>query len=190
MSREDHLITLDRLHREQRIARIELAEYEQYENQSKEGLVLDHSERFVVLRNFSDHGHFDGIQILDLNEILDVEEMEHGDFWLKVLNQLDPTGFSPVSLDLGSWCTIIRSHVSANPLVSIATRPDQGNVFRIGLVTACTEERIDLRLIAPGAIWLDDVESFALDDIHEIEFDTHYLKALWIGAGLPDSADL
>ena len=155
------------------------------------GFVVGVGEALVALERVSESIRLDGVSILRLDDVSDLEAPHaHADFVTSALRLRGETRREMRSPDLDSWAAVLRSIALTSdaprgdpPLVALHEEGDDEAPCRIGVVTRVGEATLEMVEIDPDADWATQPTEVDLAALTRIDFGGAYEAALRLVGG-------
>lgn len=162
-----------------------------FEDAEDLGFVVGVGEALLALERVSESIRLDGVSILRLDDVSDLEDPHaHADFVTSALRLRGETRREAPSPDLGSWAGALRSIALESgatrgeaPIVALHEESDDEAPCRIGVVTRVAEATLEMVEIDPDADWATERSEVGLATLTRIDFGGAYEAALRLVGG-------
>ncbi len=157
------------------------------------GYVCAMGREYLAFWVLADNLSFDGIHLLRLADVTDVECPDRHHRFLEkavTLNGLVPD--APPDLQLDDGHGVITSAASHSPVLNVRVdndNPDEADVCYVGRLVSCDDDGFTMQEISPEADWLREVSFFGWSELASVCIADPYADTLIQVAGKPPALD-
>jgi len=147
------------------------------DGQSTEGYILAASDKLLVLQYVYDF-HLDGIKVLRMADITDVECSETNEFQKELLinEGLEQQVPFDTPIDASDWAPLFAQFSASYPIMIVECEDSDENSFVIGRVLKIHADSVELLGFAGNGTWDEEAITLRFEDITSCQVGSNYLN--------------
>jgi hypothetical protein len=147
------------------------------DGQSTEGYILTASDKLVVLQYVYDF-HLDGIKVLRMADISDVECSDTNEFQKELLinEGLEQQVPFDAAIDAKDWASVLTQFSATYPILIVECEDSDENSFVIGRVLKIHADSVELLGFAGNGTWDEEAIALRFEDITSCQVGSNYLN--------------